>query len=223
MINSFYKTVIYTNTANVIGVNITQNTIDKIDFETNYKSTAIGITDATFFDTSLSSVLDFTVFKTKVSNWDDVRYLVRDNNRYEIFTLQNTPIDQVKVDITSIQSGTVNIGSIVNDANIFLSDIAVISSKNATTLRTYTVPAGKSFRLVAWQVNLDHPVAIDIILYINDVAKLKFYLDPSNGNDSNYIYTAPVKIANAGDVLTIKFEPTMPRGEINSVLVGIES
>jgi hypothetical protein len=171
-----YVTELWKNTSQIEGIDIVQNNIDLIDFETNYK------TDA--------------------------------NKSYYLAG------QLINVNVTG---GNVTVSSIVNDSNIFLSDIFTIVSKNEATIRTYIVPIGKIFRLVAWQVNADHPLALDILLKLNGVSKVKFYLDPSTGHNSDYIYTAPVPFATAGQVITITVDPTMPRGEVNSILVGIES
>jgi hypothetical protein len=221
MIDSYYRTTIYKDTTNVVGLNISQNNSYKTDFETNYKNLTVIITEADFLDTSLNILLNFNQFKLIVTSWSNVRCLERED-RYEIFTLQESELSVVDVQAT-IVGGNVNINSIVNDSNKFFSDIYDITSKNITTIRTYTVPTGKTFRLVAWQVNADHPLAIDIMLKVNNVTKIKFYLDPSQGLSTNYIYTAPVLFASAGDIVTVVIEPTAPRGELNSVLIGIES
>ena len=116
----------------------------------------------------------------------------------------------------------ITLSSIVNECNIFLTDVHTIVSKADTIIRTYTVPTAKTFRLVTWQVNVDHPVAIDIMLEVDGVTKVKFYLDPSFGSDHADFNTSPVIFATAGQVVTVKISPTMPRGEINSVITGIE-
>ena len=59
-------------------------------------------------------------------------------------------------------------------------------------------------------------------MYVDGVAKIRFYLDPSVGSDNADFRTDPVILATAGQVVEIKVLPTMPRGEINSVLTGIE-
>ena len=125
--------------------------------------------------------------------------------------------DRLKVDAAVTVTA-----SIVNDSNIFLSDIFTITSKAETTIRTYTVPTGKTFRLVAFQVNTDNPLGANVQLKVDGVVKIRFYFDPNKGNLSP-LYTAPVKIADAGQVVTITETAQIPRGEINTLLVGIES
>ena len=120
------------------------------------------------------------------------------------------------------QIGSVTLSSIVNECNIFLTDIFTITTKTETTIRTYTVPTGKTFRLVVFQANADHPLAIDIKLKVNGVEKIKFYLDPGFGRDNQYFYTQPAIFATAGQVITITEEPSAPRGEVNTILAGIE-
>lgn len=126
---------------------------------------------------------------------------------------------RLKVD-TTISSVSVN--AIVNDSNIFLTDIFTITSKAETTIRTYTVPTGKTFRLVAFQVNTDNPLGVNVQLKVGGVVKIRFYFDPNKGNLSP-LYTAPVIIATAGQVVTITETAQIGRGEINTVLIGIES
>lgn len=112
--------------------------------------------------------------------------------------------------------------AIVNDSNIFLTDIFTITNKTETTIRTYTVPTGKTFRLVAYQVNSDNPLGVNVQLKVDGVVKLRTYIDPNRGTPPP-TYTAPVKIADAGQVVTITEVAKIGRGEINTMLVGIES
>ena len=116
----------------------------------------------------------------------------------------------------------VSLSSLTNECNIVFMDITTISTKSDVTIRTYTVPNGKSFRIVTFQAMADHPLAIDIVLRVAGVDKIKFYLDPSQGSDNANFMTSPALIATSGQVVTIIASPTMPRGEINTILTGIE-
>ena len=227
MADFLYKTTIFTDTSSQIGLNTSLENSNKSDFETNYKSQAFSITDIELSGQTSIIELSYDDFKLKIVNpifWSNVKYITR-SDRYNIFVFEpsTTDITDTTVVDVNLLGGNVTISSIVNDANIFYTDIITITSKNDFTIRSYTVPSGKTFRLVTWQVNADHPLALDLLLQVNGTSVIKFYLDPSQGKSNEYIYTAPVKIANAGDIITIVGSPSAPRGEINSVLVGIES
>lgn len=119
--------------------------------------------------------------------------------------------------------GAVAIGAIVNEANIFKSSHSDINSKAAFSVLSYTVPAGKKFLLTAFHASADHPLAIDVALRVNGVEKIEYYLDPAAGNDERQlVLTTPTLFATAGQTIDVYIEPTMPRGEINIIYVGIE-
>jgi len=197
-----YFTEIWKDTSKVEGIDVIQNNIDLVDFETNYKP-YINLSP-----TGEDGEINVNVTGTsRVKLWDDITEVgVTEDNR-------------LKVDA---ELSGITLSTIINECNIFLTDIFTIISKNEITIRTYTVPIGRIFRLVLWRMDADHPLAIDCNLKVNGVTKKKFYLDPSQGKDSDNFYTLPVIFATEGQVITITIEPTMPRGEINSVLVGIE-
>lgn len=224
MKDTLFKTTIFRDTSLVLGADNSQHALDIIDFENNYQLLANSIDILTVNDTTFIIELSYSDFLTKIITpltWSHVKYITK-HDRYELYVLTNLPTDTTLID-ANIVGGNVTISSIVNDSNILFTDIHTINSKNEYILRTYTVPSGKKFRLVAWQVNLDHPLACDISLQVNGITKIKFYLDPSQGKSSEYLYTAPVLFGNSNDIITIIIYPSAPRGEINSILVGIES
>ena len=147
----------------------------------------------------------------------DVTLYDADGNAVHVF--DDAGIKRLAVDA---KIGAVTISSIINDSNIFLTDIFTVTLKTEQTIRTYTVPTAKSFRLVAFQVNSNHPLGVDVMLKVDGVAKLKIYLDPSVGSETSYVYTAPVLIATAGQVVTITSLASIARGEVATMLVGIE-
>lgn len=218
--NIIYKSTIFKDTSDVLALDVTQNNIDKTDFETNFKSLANTLTDFIFGENNVFVQLSFTDFKTKVISWNDVSYSEK-NKKYDIFL----PINELSFSNGKLSvDATVTVSNIVNDSNIFLNDIFTPYVKNTeTTFRTYTVPTGKTFRIVAFQANTNHPLGADISLKINGIAKMKFYLDPSFQNTDIRVYTAPVKIADPGDVVTLTYNVQKASNEINTILIGIES
>jgi len=127
--------------------------------------------------------------------------------------------DRLKVD-TALTS--VSLGATVNECNIFFADLFTITTKNETTIRTYTVPTGKTFRLVVFRASVDHPLAIDINLKLDGVTKIRFYLDPGWGATKDEFISSPIVFATAGQVVTITEDPSTARGEVNTIFAGIE-
>jgi len=147
------------------------------------------------------------------------RVIIIDNTGKQVSVITDGAVERLAVDA---KIGAVTISSIVNDSNIFFSDIFTITNKVETTIRSYTVPTGKSFRMVVFQVNTDNPLGVRVQLKVDGVVKVRYYFDPNRGNLAP-LYTAPVTIATAGQVVTITETADIGRGEINTVLVGIES
>lgn len=122
--------------------------------------------------------------------------------------------------------GAINIGAIVNDCNKFLYNAEYsINAKSPTeeTLITYTVPTGKEFRFVAFQLNSDSPLAVDVRIKVDGTTIMKHYVENGVQVDTRELYTSPTKIADAGQTITVTSEAQTKKGEISVVLVGIES
>jgi hypothetical protein len=73
----------------VYGIDATENAKHKIDFETNYKSTAVKITGITIAETSYETEMDFDNFKALVATpitWADVKY-IEDSQKYILYLI----------------------------------------------------------------------------------------------------------------------------------------
>jgi len=89
-----YRTTIYKDTSNVLGLNISQNNTDKTDFETNYKNTAIAVSNVVISETTFLTELSYATFKTKVVTpilWSDVKY-TDDGLRYVLHISSSIPL-----------------------------------------------------------------------------------------------------------------------------------
>jgi len=84
-----YKTIIYKDTSNLGDtIDISQNNVNRSDFETNHKPSAIEINQIFLSETTFQIDLSYTDFSAKVVSpilWSDVKYI--DNNHYELILL----------------------------------------------------------------------------------------------------------------------------------------
>jgi hypothetical protein len=93
MTSYLYKTRIWKDTTNVIGVDPAVEAANKTDFETNYKSSAIGVSSIEIAETTFITDLTYTEFKAKITGditWGDVKY--SENSRYDLYIITNSPI-----------------------------------------------------------------------------------------------------------------------------------
>src|SRR3972149_1254201 len=93
---------------------------------------------------------------------EDITIYDQDGNPVHVF--DDAGIKRIAVDA---KISAITLSSLINECNIFRSVIHTIVSKADTVIDTYTVPFGKTFRLVTFQANADHPVAIDVFLKVN--------------------------------------------------------
>lgn len=87
MAQYLYKTTIFTDDTNVIGLNASQNTSDVSDYETNHQSSTTKITDIQIAETTFKTEMSYTDFDTMIVSpysWSDVKELHLDN-RYELY------------------------------------------------------------------------------------------------------------------------------------------
>jgi len=89
MPNYLYHTVIFKDMTSVYGVNSSQNATDKTDFETNRKSTAVGISSITTLETTIGFEKTYVQFSALVSSWADVNY-IEESNHYDIYLLSGS-------------------------------------------------------------------------------------------------------------------------------------
>ncbi len=90
MANYLYKTIITKDLKNVPSTNA-----DQVDFETNFKSTAMAVLNIMLAETTFEILVDYATFKTKIDGVDVTWSLVKytDNgNQYELNILSINPI-----------------------------------------------------------------------------------------------------------------------------------
>src|SRR3989344_5009994 len=106
-----FKTVIYKDTTDTVGLDITQNNIDKTDFETNYKSQATTVNEISSAEALSIATISFADFKIKVGSWVDVVYS-ETPKRYDIFLF-----DQKADRVALTQKATEQLLAILNDTS----------------------------------------------------------------------------------------------------------
>jgi hypothetical protein len=94
MVNYLYKVEVY-KTGEKVG-NIAQSVIDLIcsNFETNYKSSTIEVSEVEIIDTTFIIELFYDDFKSKVTGditWADVKYIDA-GKKYKLYLLSESPI-----------------------------------------------------------------------------------------------------------------------------------
>lgn len=89
MSDYLYNAIIYKTTDNVVGLDVTQNNLDKTDFETNYKSSCEDITLVNVAATTFEHDETYTDFKAMITGditWSDVK-MVEGDNKYTLYLL----------------------------------------------------------------------------------------------------------------------------------------
>ena len=89
MSNYLYKTTIFIDTSNLINIDNSQNNIDKLDFETNFKSQSLLIDEIVSMDMSFIISKTYSDFKALIVtplNWSDIKY-IQGGNKYQLFLL----------------------------------------------------------------------------------------------------------------------------------------
>lgn len=154
MANIIYRTTIYKDTTDVVGIDIGQNNADKTDFETNYKSQAVTITDVAIGEDDIISDLSFTAFKTKVTSWTNVQY-VENTKKYVIYLFIGFAFEQVgnerilkiagNSSATPIPiSGTISQTAISPAKNLYRQSLfAPLVANTWRNFIRFTVPTGK--------------------------------------------------------------------------------
>ena len=88
-----YKTVTYHDTTNVATVPV-DNTTDNSDFVANRKASAIAVDSIEMAETTFSTELSYTDFKTKVTTyatWGSVKYITGPKS-YQMFLVSTSPL-----------------------------------------------------------------------------------------------------------------------------------
>jgi len=95
MTEYIYKTILYRDTTNVIGLNVTQNNIDLADFEANYKASSTSVDSIVIMETTFQIDKTYTQFKALVDGatilWSDVRF-VKDPQKYCLYLVTDSPL-----------------------------------------------------------------------------------------------------------------------------------
>lgn len=89
-----YHTILYTDTANVVGLDVTQNNSDLADYENNYQDDTVKISGVTVAETTFDIDYDYTTFKSKIASplaWTDVKE-VSTPNRYVLYVVTSEPL-----------------------------------------------------------------------------------------------------------------------------------
>lgn len=94
MASYIYKTILYTNTSDVVGLDETQNNADLSDYQTNHQSDTVKIDSLALAETSFlidKTFADFDSLITGVFDWTDVRHLAI-QNQIELYLLSANPL-----------------------------------------------------------------------------------------------------------------------------------
>ena len=95
MSDYLYHTYVYKNTNDVLGVVPADEAANALDFETNYKPTAIKVDDITINTTTFETIKTYAQFKALVDGsiitWSDVKYAV-EGKAYDMYLIANSPL-----------------------------------------------------------------------------------------------------------------------------------
>jgi len=86
-----YKTTIFRDTTDVIGIDVAQNDADKSDFETNYKASTVLVDEVIIAETTFLTELTYAAFKSKVALWSDVKR-IENAKKYILHILSSTSL-----------------------------------------------------------------------------------------------------------------------------------
>lgn len=93
MASYLYKAEIFKITGSVIGIDVTQNNVDKLDFETNFKSQAKKIDSLIIAETTFEVEKTYTELKGLVDGttitWADIKFVETDEG-YRLYLLRDT-------------------------------------------------------------------------------------------------------------------------------------
>lgn len=93
MASYLHKSEIFKETSSVIGIDVTQNNTDKVDFETNFKSQAKKIDSLIIAETTFEVEKKYTELKGLIDGttitWADIKYIETDEG-YRLYLLRDT-------------------------------------------------------------------------------------------------------------------------------------
>ena len=95
MADYLYQTIIYTDTANVIGTDNAAEATNKADFEANFKVTAKVISSIVISTVTFITNDTYTAFKVRIDGvnltWADVKY-AQQSDRYILYLITANPL-----------------------------------------------------------------------------------------------------------------------------------
>ena len=94
MANYLYKTFIYTDTTNVVGLDETENAAHLADYEGNHQADTIKVDDIQIAETTFVTDMEYDDFHDLIVtpfDWGDVRELEKDNN-YQLYLITTSPL-----------------------------------------------------------------------------------------------------------------------------------
>lgn len=93
MANYLHKCIVFKITDNVVEVDVAQNSLDKADFETNFKAIAKKIDSLFIAETTFEVIKTYAQFKAIVDGatitWAEVKYTENDGG-YRLYLLRDT-------------------------------------------------------------------------------------------------------------------------------------
>jgi hypothetical protein len=95
MADYLYHTYVYKNTNDVLGVVPADEAANTLDFETNYKATAVKVDDLEIMGTTFETIKTYSQLKALVDGvtitWADVKFAV-EGKAYDIYLLTSDPL-----------------------------------------------------------------------------------------------------------------------------------
>jgi hypothetical protein len=94
MAKYLYQTTLFTNTNNVYGLNVSQNTEDLADYVNTHRTSTEKISDVVIAETTFTTQLTYAEFESAVAiplTWADVKE-VNSGDHYDLYLLTDNPI-----------------------------------------------------------------------------------------------------------------------------------
>ena len=94
MAQYLYKTTIWTDTTNVVGLNTSQNTTDLADYENNNQSSTVKVSDVFVSETTFTTEMTYAQFDAIIVSpydWTDVKEADHDTH-YELYLITSNPV-----------------------------------------------------------------------------------------------------------------------------------
>lgn len=94
MANYAYKTILYRDTNNVAGLDVSTNNTNLSEYETNHQSSALQISTINFAETTFLIDKTYSEFDALIVSpyaWSDVKEVLTDQ-RYELYLITPEPL-----------------------------------------------------------------------------------------------------------------------------------